>query len=197
MLAPLHVKLFRLNAGTKMKYFSLVMFLVFSIFYASGKEKYNLESTYNDASERVLYKYTNFSSEAHCVRASDFSPDVFSDSFYVKVKGEKAVYIGETEQCVDFEPKNFIILPPNSTYQFSVKIRKYYDIGNRTASVKYAVPVSPCSLILKRYVYVPLVEFLKSRQIDTSLLDMKLFSKDYPEWSRHGFIAVSNETFIP
>jgi hypothetical protein len=197
MLAPIHVKLSRINAGTKMKYFALVMFLVFSIFYASGKEKYNLESTYSDATERLLYKYTNLSSEAHCVRASDFSPDFFSDGFYVKVKGGKAAYIGETEQYVDFEPRNFIILPPSSTYQFSVKIRKYYDIGNGSASVKYAVSVSPCSLILKRYIDVPPVDFLKLRQIDTSLLDMKFFSKDYPEWYRHGFIAVSNETFIP
>jgi hypothetical protein len=185
MLAPLYVKLLRINAGTKMKYFALVIFLVFSIFYASAKEKYNLESTYSDATERVLYKYTNYSSEAHCVRASDFSPDIFSDGFYVKVKDEKAAYIGGVEQYVDFEPRNFIILPPNSTYQFSVSIRKYYAIGNGPASVKYAVPVSPCPLILKRYIDVPPVEFLKLKQIDTSLLDMKFFSKYYPEWHRH------------
>ncbi len=193
----MRVKLFRLTVVTKMKHFTLVFLAAFSSFYAASKEKYNFESTYSDVSERVVYRYTNNSSEAHCIRSSDFSSDVFSDSFYVKTKGTQAPYIGESEQYVDFEPKSFIILPPNSTYQFSVKIRKYYDIENKSASVKYAVPVSLCYLILKKYFYIPPTEFLKSKQIDSSLLDIKLFAKDYPEWFIHGFIAVSNETIIP
>jgi len=193
----MRAKLFRLTAGTKMKHFTLILLGVFSSFYATCKEKYNFESTYSSVSARVVFKYTNNSSEAHCIRSSDFSSDVFSDSFYVKTKGTQATYIGESEQYVDFEPKNFTVLPPNSTYQFSVKIRKYYDVANKSASVTYAVPVSPCSLILKKYVYIPPTEFIKSKQIDASLLDMKLFSKEYPEWFLHGFIAVSNETFIP
>lgn len=174
-----------------------------SSFSANGAvpSEYDLAiSTVDDRQGHLIITYTNKSETAHCLRAQDFRSELYGDSLYVNtVDGSAVTYIGPIPQVGgDRTPSEFIVVPPGERIMYSLFLWEFYKLPKRTSVVvAYSVPVIPCKVILDGYINIPPTDFLKDKVRDPTAEKTDLFESDYPEWTQHGFIAVSVPKNLP
>ncbi len=143
---------------------------------------------------QLWFTYTNQSRVAQCIRAEDLAFKLYDDSIRVTTdSGTEARFIGRLGPGYGAQtPKEFIIVPPGERAFGAIVLKTYYALGRQDLTVSYAMPVIPCEALMKGYVKIPETSYLKKQ---LRLAESEILSEEskqrFPEWSRAGFIAVS------
>jgi hypothetical protein len=175
-----------------MKIIFIIPLLISATAPKTHAEQYSfaVELSYHGQYEFMInVKFKNPTNQAMCLRSNDYEFRHIGDFLLTENDQYKQLkFIGEKDDSKSLMwPESYVIVPPNEERLSSFYLNYSYKITGKNFTIKYALPIIPCKILLNKSVKIPPVSRIKTK----SGQEIEATQDAYPDWFAEGFIATS------